>query len=390
MNRSSSRLADGLRAASLACLALTMLAKPAAAQSQNFAIALNGVDAFGTAAGVGGLVSNSTWEAWVKIPAVPVSSGCVLARWGMYSHALSINTATGQTSVDMCSCWSDVCPHTQSPPNCLMRNTWQHIALVYGPESGPSAKAFVDGELVAWCGPQGCTPYAGWETILGAWGYLGYSSFVHATIDEARISNIARYNTAFTPQSRFSNDSNTVGLWHFDEGQGATAFDSSGHGRHFALHGGFEWATGNTSTVAEFEPFGGGCLGSGGAPTLRVVELPRPGAVLAVAVDHLPQNYAAGYAIMGFSREHWGALALPMDLAFFGMPNCQLLVEPAMVGMLPLPPDEVRIEYLVPPNLGIIGAEFYLQALLMDPQVPDPANLLGGITSNAMAGVVGY
>ena len=48
------------------------------------------------------------------------------------------------------------------------------------------------------------------------------------------------------------------------------------------------------------------------------------------------------------------------------------------------------IEYSIPSAPGLVGARFYLQALLMDPQVPDPSNILGGVTSNAMAGVVGY
>lgn len=391
MNQLPLRFAGGLHAAGLLFLALSTFSNPAAARAQNHAIALNGIDAFGTAAGVGGLVSNSTWEAWVRIPSSTPTIGYrpVLFRWGMYSHGLDVDVAGGRAHVSMYSCPGS-CAGAESAEDELVGDSWHHLAMVYGPESGPSCIVYVDGQQVAACGAQGCTPYAGWETVLGARGYIGYDSFLHATVDEARISNSARYSGGFVPQRRFIPDAMTVGLWHFDEGQGATAFDSSGHGRHFALHGGFEWTSGNTSTVAEFEPFGGGCLGSGGTPTLRVVELPRPGTVLAVAVDHLPQNYAAGYAIMGFSREHWGALALPMDLAFFGMPNCQLLVEPAMIGILPPSPGEVLIEYSIPSDHGLVGARFYLQALLMDPQVPDPSNILGGVTSNAMAGVVGY
>lgn len=51
-------------------------------------------------------------------------------------------------------------------------------------------------------------------------------------VDEVRISNIARYDSDFTPQLRFEPDENTLGLYHFDEGAGSTLTDSSGHARH--------------------------------------------------------------------------------------------------------------------------------------------------------------
>jgi eukaryotic-like serine/threonine-protein kinase len=51
-------------------------------------------------------------------------------------------------------------------------------------------------------------------------------------IDELRISKIARYTTDFTPQSRFEPDSDTLSLYHFDEGQGDVLIDSSGNNHH--------------------------------------------------------------------------------------------------------------------------------------------------------------
>ncbi|QDT24390.1 protein kinase domain-containing protein [Gimesia chilikensis] len=54
--------------------------------------------------------------------------------------------------------------------------------------------------------------------------------FFKGTIDEVRISNIARYTEDFTPTKRFENDKNTMALYHFDEGSGDVLKDLSGNG----------------------------------------------------------------------------------------------------------------------------------------------------------------
>jgi formylglycine-generating enzyme required for sulfatase activity len=54
-----------------------------------------------------------------------------------------------------------------------------------------------------------------------------------ATIDELRISKIARYDAPFTPPpAPLASDANTIGLYHFDEGQGDVLTDSSGNNHH--------------------------------------------------------------------------------------------------------------------------------------------------------------
>ena len=50
------------------------------------------------------------------------------------------------------------------------------------------------------------------------------------TIDEVRISNVARYTGDFTPQRRFEPDEHTMALYHFDEGSGDVLHDCSGNG----------------------------------------------------------------------------------------------------------------------------------------------------------------
>lgn len=53
--------------------------------------------------------------------------------------------------------------------------------------------------------------------------YLSYNGF----LDELRISDVVRYASSFTPPSApFASDGNTVALYHFDEGAGATLANS--------------------------------------------------------------------------------------------------------------------------------------------------------------------
>jgi hypothetical protein len=67
-------------------------------------------------------------------------------------------------------------------------------------------------------------------------GGFGSYPFFDGTIDEVRISNLIRYTSDFEPSDApFSPDANTVGLWHFDEGQGQVASDVSSSGNDGTL-----------------------------------------------------------------------------------------------------------------------------------------------------------
>ncbi len=87
------------------------------------------------------------------------------------------------------------------------------------------------------------------ESVSGTMKFTdGYGFFIggcegnaehefHGTIDEVRISNIARYTEDFTPQRRFEPDEHTLALYHFDEGTGDVLEDSSGNGHHGKIVG---------------------------------------------------------------------------------------------------------------------------------------------------------
>ena len=62
--------------------------------------------------------------------------------------------------------------------------------------------------------------------------------FFKGTIDEVRISNIARYKDAFKPSTeKFKTDGSTLVLYHFDEGEGDVAKDASDNKYDGQIHG---------------------------------------------------------------------------------------------------------------------------------------------------------
>jgi hypothetical protein len=85
-----------------------------------------------------------------------------------------------------------------------------------------------DGEPLAVC-PAGLCDYSDPFLVVGAekHGYAGIS--FSGWVDEVRVSRRLRYDAAFAvPTAAFASDADTVGLVHFDDGQGTTATDSSG------------------------------------------------------------------------------------------------------------------------------------------------------------------
>ncbi|MFQ5921543.1 MAG: LamG-like jellyroll fold domain-containing protein [Anaerolineales bacterium] len=117
---------------------------------------------------------------------------------------------------------------------------WHHVAVVRS-ESG-EMKIFVDGRLESsGTGPSGDVTYrddrsTSWENdpylVIGAekndLDNVLYPSF-SGWLDEIRLSNVDRYTSDFTPPAtRFDLDSNTVALYHLNEGFGNHIGDSSG------------------------------------------------------------------------------------------------------------------------------------------------------------------
>jgi hypothetical protein len=105
-------------------------------------------------------------------------------------------------------------------------NAWHHYALVREGTGANLLKFYIDGVLSG----TGTDPtsYGTWRTTIGGLNYITNSTGSQSgpfLIDEFRLSNTARYTAAFTPPTAaFTNDANTLELYHFDGANGSYYF----------------------------------------------------------------------------------------------------------------------------------------------------------------------
>lgn len=101
-----------------------------------------------------------------------------------------------------------------------------HAALVFDMRQ---LRLYVDGVIADRRNAPNVPP----QVMSGA--YFGHR--LDGVLDEVRISQSARYSKDFNPELRFSSDTNTLALYHFDEGAGDVLKDSSGNNRHGKIIG---------------------------------------------------------------------------------------------------------------------------------------------------------
>ena len=115
----------------------------------------------------------------------------------------------------------------------LPLNQLCHIASV---ADGPVCRTFLNGKLV-WTLNEPARATAGrYRFSIGRSPTISGERF-RGVIDEVRISSVARYTGDFTPALRHEPDEHTLALYHFDEGEGDIAIDSSGHGHDGKIFG---------------------------------------------------------------------------------------------------------------------------------------------------------
>jgi hypothetical protein len=153
-------------------------------------------------------------EAWVKVSAFTTSNAYIIGKGfdgTKEAYFLRINNnqlqAGSYSGANYMTSWSI------SGWNV---NEWHHVAGLY---DGTAWRAYFDGvqksSTNTASGPLSNTM----NVSIGAFNSSsGSDRFFSGLVDDARISNSARYTSNFTPSRRFTEDANTVGLWHFDEG----------------------------------------------------------------------------------------------------------------------------------------------------------------------------
>jgi hypothetical protein len=131
---------------------------------------------------------------------------------------------------------------------------WHHIALVNDGLSG-ELRLYFNGQLIESSFSEYSVREVG-NLLLGCWNETcEWEQNVMTAIDEIRISNVIRYGSSFPlPTAPFTCDENTLGLWHFDEMEGATVFhDSCGMEDNFIT--GYNGARTSGSPHPIFLPF---------------------------------------------------------------------------------------------------------------------------------------
>ncbi|MCA8969026.1 MAG: metallophosphoesterase [Planctomycetes bacterium] len=119
----------------------------------------------------------------------------------------------------------------------LKTAVWQHIAGVF---DGHEVRVYLDGNLVARTRGSGRRTRNALPFVIGGdTGKRGPNSGVVGSIDEVRVSSVARYDgQSFEPSRRFEPDDATLALLHFDEAYGPFVADTSGRKNHGVLREG--------------------------------------------------------------------------------------------------------------------------------------------------------
>jgi len=103
--------------------------------------------------------------------------------------------------------------------------SWHYIAVTKG--ANLAGQIYLDGQLVADTLFQ--NKVYNYSTIyLAASNYTSFTGFYNGYLDEFRVSNTVRtaqeIQAYYASNAPFTSDSNTIGLWHFDETNGSTTF----------------------------------------------------------------------------------------------------------------------------------------------------------------------
>ena len=185
-----------------------------------------------------------TAEAFVNLKTLN-SQSIILSRWEGSDYSWTLYyAADGRVFFYVRTPDNSGYVQATAPAGTIRAGSWQHVAGVIDP-TAKVVSVYVDGTRRA----SVAYTYAGARVgaarlginggpIAGGAQYVG-----DATIDEVRISSTARYTAASytVPTTAFTADALTVGLYHLDEGTGATAADSSASGNNMSLQGDPEW-----------------------------------------------------------------------------------------------------------------------------------------------------
>ena len=117
-----------------------------------------------------------------------------------------------------------------------LENTWHHVACVHDSQKKEN-RTYLDGQLTVPSSSQTLTfgqrpARLDKALVAGGYEYINYVSGLYW--DEIHVAKGTQYTANFIPlRQPILPGINTLALWHFDDGAGATEFeDASGNGYH--------------------------------------------------------------------------------------------------------------------------------------------------------------
>lgn len=127
-----------------------------------------------------------------------------------------------------------VSAYWMTPPGNFLHKT-TYVAVVH---DGVYLRLFVDGHLVGEVAAGHLKPIDDANHFhIGSAFLQPPNGFFQGTIDEVRISKVARYKKDYPIAKRLKSDADTMALYHFDEATGDVLVDASGNGHDGKIHG---------------------------------------------------------------------------------------------------------------------------------------------------------
>lgn len=146
-----------------------------------------------------------------------------------------------------------------------------------------------------------------------------------------------------------------------------------------------------TAQSASFQPFGTGCAGPAGVPSLDAQpgQLPVLGQTFFLRIAGLP-SFSMLFGVVGLSST-WnssplGSYPLPHDLAAIGMPGCTQYVAADQVTLMIALANQLSWPLPIPADQALLGLQFHAQVVL---RVTPSFNPLAAVVSNAGTGTIG-
>jgi len=114
--------------------------------------------------------------------------------------------------------------------------SWHHIVCTYNKEK---MKIYIDGSLDNTDAQTASISTSVYPLSIGAWKNSSFTHFFNGSIDEPRIYSRTLSATEVKQHYKgaFHDEAGLVGLWHFDEGSGLIANDSSDYGNNGSIVG---------------------------------------------------------------------------------------------------------------------------------------------------------